>query len=139
VPVERILIENESTNTGENVAFTRRLLAQRGLAPRSFLVVHTPYMERRSYATFRKVWPEPRVSVTSPPVSFDDYLAHHANPALSRDDVIGIMVGDLQRLRVYPQRGFQIPQEIPADVWAAGEELIRRGYDRYLVPPDGAP
>ena len=31
VPRERMLIEDRSTNTGENVAFTRRLLAERGL------------------------------------------------------------------------------------------------------------
>jgi hypothetical protein len=43
------------------------------------------------------------------------------------------MVGDLQRLRVYPEKGFQIPQEIPADVWAAYEELVRAGYDKYLI------
>ena len=36
-----------------------------------------------------------------------------SNEALSRDDVIGIMVGDLQRIRIYPAKGFQIPQDIP--------------------------
>ena len=33
VPPERILIENRSTNTGENVLFTKRLLAEKGLDP----------------------------------------------------------------------------------------------------------
>ena len=133
VPAGRILIENASTNTGENVQFTRRLLAERGLDPASFIVVQKPYMERRSYATFRKVWPEKPLVVTSPQVSFDDYLAKYANTALSKDDVISIMVGDLQRIRLYPEQGFQIPQEIPDDVWAAFEELVRLGYDRHLV------
>ncbi len=58
VPTERILVENRSTNTGENVLFTKQLLAEKGLDPRTFIVVQKPYMERRSYATFRKVWPE---------------------------------------------------------------------------------
>jgi len=133
VPADRILIENTSTNTGENVQFTRRLLATRGLDPASFIVVQKPYMERRSYATFRKLWPEKPLVVTSPQVSFADYLAKYANSALSRDDVISIMVGDLQRLRVYAERGFQIAQEIPDDVWAAFEELVRLGYNRHLV------
>jgi uncharacterized SAM-binding protein YcdF (DUF218 family) len=133
VPADRILIENTSTNTGENVQFTRRLLAARGLDPASFIVVQKPYMERRSYATFRKLWPEKPLVVTSPQVSFDDYLATYVNSALSRDDVISIMVGDLQRLRVYAERGFQIPQEVPGDVWAAFEELVRLGYNRHLV------
>src|SRR6266496_68553 len=79
VPSDRILIENASTNTGENVTFTRRLLADRGLEPASIIVVQKPYMERRSYATFRKRWPEKPVVVTSPRVSFDDYLRSHSN------------------------------------------------------------
>ena len=68
VPRANILIENQSTNTGENVRLTRQLLAERGLDPESFILVQKPYMERRSFATFRKVWPEKRVTVTSPQV-----------------------------------------------------------------------
>jgi uncharacterized SAM-binding protein YcdF (DUF218 family) len=133
VPRDRILIENRSTNTGENVAFTRQLLRERERDPQSFILVQKPYMERRSYATFRKVWPEKQVIVTSPRVSLDDYLAGYSNEALSTDDVISIMVGDLQRVRLYPERGFQIPQEIPDDVWNAFEVLVEAGYDRHLV------
>jgi uncharacterized SAM-binding protein YcdF (DUF218 family) len=133
VPDDRILIENRSANTGENILFTRRLLAERQLDPQSFIVVQKPYMERRSYATFRKFWPEKRVSVTSPRVSLDDYLAAYSHGSLSAEDVIAIMVGDLQRIALYPARGFQIAQEIPGDVWRAYEELVRAGYDKYLV------
>src|SRR5215207_8545125 len=38
VPAAKILVENRSTNTGENVEFTRRLLADRGLDPASFIL-----------------------------------------------------------------------------------------------------
>lgn len=133
VPESSILIENRSTNTGENVIFTKRLLAGAGLDPRSFILVQKPYMERRSYATFRKQWPGKAVIVTSPRTSFDDYLAAYSNETLSADDVVSIMVGDLQRIKVYPEMGFQIPQEIPADVWEAYGELVKAGYDRHLV------
>jgi len=133
VPADRILIENQSTNTGENVAFSRRLLEERGLAPRRFILVQKPYMERRSFATFQKVWPGQELIVTSPRVSFDEYLARYSNGALTPDDVIGIMVGDLQRIQLYPERGFQIPQAIPSDVLEAYAELVRSGYDKYLV------
>ena len=133
VPDADILVETRSANTGENVRFTRRLLAERGLSPESFILVQKPYMERRTYATFKNYWPGPRVVVTSPQVSFDEYVEGYSNRALSEDDVVGIMVGDLQRVRLYPEKGFQIPQEIPEDVWAAYEELVRAGYDKYLV------
>jgi uncharacterized SAM-binding protein YcdF (DUF218 family) len=133
VPPDRILIENRSTNTGENVLFTRQFLAEKGIDPRNFIVVQKPYMERRSYATFKKLWPEKDVLVTSPRVSLDEYLATYSNEILSIDDVVSIMVGDLQRLRLYPGRGFQIPQDIPDDVWRAYEELVEAGFDRHLI------
>jgi uncharacterized SAM-binding protein YcdF (DUF218 family) len=133
VPEEKILIENKSTNTGENVMFTKRLLAEKNLNAEKFILVQKPYMERRSYATFRKLWPEKEVLVTSPQVSFAEYLADYTNSELSSDDVISIMVGDLQRIKLYPEKGFQIYQEIPDVTWAAYEELVRNGYDKYLI------
>ena len=133
VPKPKILIENRSTNTGENVLFTKLLLAEKQLNPEKFILVQKPYMERRAYATFRKFWPEKKVLVTSPQVSFEKYLSEYTNENLSSDDVISIMVGDLQRIKLYPQKGFQIPQEIPDEIWAAYEELVRTGYDRHLI------
>ena len=133
VPRENILIEPESTNTGENIAFTKRLLEEKGLDPQKFIVVQKPYMERRSYATFRKLWPEKEVIVTSPQVSFGCYLEEYANRSLSVADVVSIMVGDLQRIKLYPARGYQIEQEIPEPVWQAFEALVRAGYDKYLI------
>jgi uncharacterized SAM-binding protein YcdF (DUF218 family) len=133
VPSENILTEAQSTNTGENIEFTKRLLAERGLEPQKFIVVQKPYMERRAFATFRKLWPEKELVVTSPQVSFREYLDHYTNRSLSTADVVGIMVGDLQRIRVYPDRGWQIAQEIPPEVWRAFEALVRAGYDKYLI------
>jgi len=133
VPRESILVEPHSTNTGENIKFTKRLLVERGLNPHRFILVQKPYMERRSYATFRKFWPEKELVVTSPQVSFQHYLAGYANRSISTADVVSIMVGDLQRIKLYPARGFQIPQEIPAEVWEAFEGLVRAGYDKYLI------
>ena len=133
VPKEKILTENKSTNTGDNVRFTRQMLEGLGLELKKFLLVQKPYMERRSYATFRKLWPEKEVLVTSPQIPFEDYLRDYANRALTSADVIGIMVGDLQRIRLYPARGFQIEQEVPADVVAAFDELVAAGFTKYLI------
>ena len=133
VPHDAILIESKSTNTGENVKFTRKLLAERGIDPQTFIVVQKPYMERRSLATFLNYWPEKQVVVTSPQVSFADYLAQYTHSSLSPDDVVGIMAGDLQRIKFYPELGYQIAQEIPDDVWEAFEQLVDAGYDKYLI------
>lgn len=129
VPKDAILIENRSTNTGENIMFTQQLLKEQGLDPQSFIVVQKPYMERRSFATFKKHWPDKILHVTSPQISFDDYPTGEISP----ERVISIMVGDLQRIRMYPEKGYQIFQEIPEEVWEAYEGLVKRGYDAHLI------
>ena len=131
VPSEKILIENKSTNTGENVRFTYQLLQQRNLSLKSFILVQKPYMERRTYATFKKQWPDSETSilVTSPQIEYENYF-NDANP---KDLVLTIMVGDLQRIKEYPKRGFQIEQFIPNEVWSANEELISLGFNKRLV------
>lgn len=129
VPARAILIEPHSTNTGENIVFSRRLLAERGIEPKRIILVQKPYMERRAYATFKKIWPEPELIVTSPEISFENY----PTADLPFDLVVNIMVGDLQRIRLYPGLGFQIEQEIPDEVWEAGQKLIALGYNRHLV------
>ncbi|KAB5559760.1 DUF218 domain-containing protein [Coniochaeta sp. 2T2.1] len=130
VPNDKIIIENKSTNTGENVRFTHALLQQKGLRLQSLILVQKPYMERRTYATFRKQWPDPQTkfTVSSPQVEFASY-PNEDNP---KDLVIHVMVGDLVRIRDYPARGFQIAQDIPDEVWAASQRLIAAGYDGHL-------
>jgi uncharacterized SAM-binding protein YcdF (DUF218 family) len=129
VPSEAIIIENKSTNTGENILFTRQLLQEKSLNPETFIVVQKPYMERRSYATFKKQWPGKDIIVTSPQISFDDYPTND----LPLEKIINIMVGDLQRIKLYAERNFQIAQEIPEDVWYAYEQLVKAGFSQQLV------
>ncbi len=129
VPKEAILVENKSTNTGENILFTQQLLAQKNLDPQSFIVVQKPYMERRSYATFKKHWPGKHLMVTSPQISFEAYPTEE----IPLERVINIMVGDLQRIKFYPEKGFQIFQEIPEDVWQAYEQLVEAGFNKHLM------
>jgi len=129
VPADAVLIENRSTNTGENILFTQQLLQAKGLDPHNFIVVQKPYMERRSYATFKKHWPDKNLLVTSPQISFEEY----ATEEIPLERVINIMIGDLQRIQLYPAKGFQIHQEIPAEVWDAYEQLVTMGYDKHLV------
>ena len=129
VPQNCILIENKSTNSGENVLFTKALLETRAIYPKTVIVVHKPYMERRAYATCKKHWPEIKVIMTSPILSYEEY----PTDKIPKDEVIKDMVGDLERIKIYPEKGFQISQEIPPDVWEAYEELERRGYTKHLV------
>jgi uncharacterized SAM-binding protein YcdF (DUF218 family) len=129
VPRDRILLEARSTNTGENVDFSRRLLSERRVLPRKAIAVQKPYMERRTLATFRQRWPDLEVVVTSPQIDFDAYVTG----GIRRDDVIDIMVGDLQRLVVYGRKGWSVPQDVPAEVTEAYDGLVAAGYTRRLL------
>ena len=129
VPRDRMLLEARATNTGENVSFCRALLAERGLPVRKAIAVQKPYMERRTLATFRQLWPELDLVVTSPPIDFDAYPTSD----ITREDVIHIMVGDLQRLMLYAEKGWSAPQGIPDEVMDAFQCLIAAGYTRRLL------
>ena len=129
VPSSAILIEPRSRNTGENIAFSRELLASHGIDPQRLIVVQKPYMERRAYATFMNFWPGKDIRISSPPISFENY----PTATLPKDLIINILVGDVQRIRVYPARGFQIAQPMPEEVDAAWTELVDRGYTQHLV------
>ena len=126
IPDNKILIENRSTNTGENIRFTYQKLQENKLAVKSIILVQKPYMERRAYATFMQQWPGESVElmVNSPQISFVDY----PNADISQQEVINIMLGDLQRIKSYPAKGFQIAQSIPDEVWEAYEQLTAKGF-----------
>lgn len=129
VPGAAILREDQSTNCGENVICTQRLVQELDIPMKSVIAVQKPYMERRTYATIRKQWPELELCVTSPQLSFVDYC----NEEIPMEKVIGIMVGDFQRVMEYPKLGFQIAQDVPAEAKAAYELLVAKGFDWHLM------
>jgi uncharacterized SAM-binding protein YcdF (DUF218 family) len=132
IPAEKIWQENRSTNTGENLAFTKKLLEEKGADYRTFIVVQKPYMERRAYATFKKYFPDKVCLISSPPLSFEDYCIAD-DPEINPERVVHLIVGDLQRLWIYARKGFQVPQEIPPEVMKAYESLVSLGYTDHLV------
>lgn len=132
VPSGKIIIENKSTNTGENIRFTYELLSSKHIKMDSMILVQKPYMERRAYATFKKQWPNSstKITVTSPRFSYEEYLTTGAIP---KEDIINVMVGDMQRICEYPKKGFQIKQDIPHYVWDAYEQLVSLGFTKHAI------
>lgn len=131
VPRDKIIVENKAANTGQNIQFTYQLIKERGLGSQSFVLVQKPYMERRTFATFKKQWPDAMTDfvVTSPPILYDEYFDEQ-NP---KEEILHIMVGDFQRIKEYPKLGFQIEQEIPDHALKAFETLVAAGYDKHLI------
>lgn len=130
VPEEAILIENESQNTGDNYKFSIDLLKKMGIHPNIIIAVQKPYMERRTYATGKVWWSNLELIVTSPSISMEEYSDEVNAPG---DRWMHTMTGDLQRIKEYPKKGFQIEQEIPDDVWGAYEYLVSLGYNKRLI------
>ncbi|MCW2916221.1 MAG: hypothetical protein JWN52_4289 [Actinomycetia bacterium] len=129
VPADAILIEPKATNTGQNIEFTRKLLADHGIDISSAVLISRPYQQRRAYATGKKLWPEIEVICASRPLPLDEYVADIGDA----DRVINMLVGDTQRIMIYPDQGYAIPQEMPAHVQAAYKRLTQAGYTTRLI------
>jgi uncharacterized SAM-binding protein YcdF (DUF218 family) len=129
VPQPAIIIEPLAANTGQNIEFSRRALTEAGTTVTSVLLISKPYMQRRAYATTRKVWPQVEVVCASETLTFDEYLKSIGDDKL----VIDMLVGDLQRVIEYPALGFAITQDVPAAVMAAYRRLIAAGFDSRLL------
>lgn len=135
VPSKDILLETRSTNTGENIAFTRALLARRGIAPKTVLAVHQPNMGRRIRATLQKQWAQDGVRFLIAPGdrSLRRYLDRLTACGVSEQEMVSNIVGDFQRMDVYARLGYQTPCEMPPDAWDAFHALVGMGYDRYVI------
>lgn len=133
VPEQDVIVEDRSTNTAENITFTRDKLAALGLSAKRLLGVHQPFMERRIWAAMRVYWPEAEFTVTSPQVDIRQYLRDAVAQGLEEKAAVDVIVGDFQRMELYAKKGWQVPQDIPETAWAAFRELVALGYDGQLA------
>ena len=118
----QIFVEHKARNSGENVILSKKIIEDNNLRSENLIIVQKPFMERRTYATFRCRWPQPNIKLYSSNIALANY------PSISNiplEEVIGIMLGDLQRIKLYapPHGSFQIPQLIPEHVWSAFQFL----------------
>jgi uncharacterized SAM-binding protein YcdF (DUF218 family) len=129
VPQSAIIIEPRAANTGQNIDYSRRAFAEAGIQVDSVMLISKPYMERRAFATARRVWPQVEAVCASKPLAFADYLTSIGDDRL----VIDMLVGDLQRVIEYPALGFAVAQDVPAEVQAAYRRLLDAGFDSRLL------
>ena len=78
-------------------------------------------------------WPEIRFSVTSPQVTIPEYLRRAKEQGISENASVSVIVGDFQRMDLYARKGYQLPQHIPEEAWAAFHKLVEMGYDKQLA------
>jgi uncharacterized SAM-binding protein YcdF (DUF218 family) len=130
-----ILVEPDSSNSGENALFSRRLLEKTGLLVRTILLIQDPTMQRRADATFRKVWSDrpdlsflnwptftPRVRLVGEELRF---ALSGISGLWSMDRFLALIMGEIPRLRDDPQgygpkgKGFILHVDIPNRIEAA--------------------
>lgn len=131
IPDSAILLEDRSTNTAENLAFTGDLLARtqpelafgRGL--RRLIIVASPSRLRRVGLTLRRAHPEIEiVRQLPPPVSLESEWAAYG---LQGIDYRAHLIGELDRLVDYPQRGWIAEEPLPPEIAAAHTVLRGQG------------
>ncbi len=139
----RLLLEDASTNCGENAHFTRRTLDGLGLAPDAMLLVQDPLMQRRTDASFRQAWAD----TTSPrfinwPVQIPrlgyredriDYLNSPNSKKWTPERFMSLLTGEIPRLtddkNGYGPRGkgFLPHIDIPPEVSEAWQHIMGSG------------
>jgi len=123
----QVVVENRSTNTAENIRFTRELLSNctpplaLGGAIRSLLLVGTPCRMRRVALTWQKLVPEIPAWSSPPPADYESLSALYASKGETIRDQL---LGEFDRIRDYPARGWIVPTEIPPAI-AECAHLIR--------------
>ena len=119
IPEEAVIIEDTSTNTGENVQFTIQKLKDNfpDLAfdneIRSAILVANAYRQRRVWLTCRKYLPFLLAYNTSPATTFDQERDRFAAKGF---DFIQLLVGEIYRIIKYGQAGYLIQEDIPDHV-----------------------
>ena len=120
VPADRIVVENGSTNTAENVTLTLPLLEARGIGHGSALLVTIPPFQRRAGLTVQThrhgLHCVHQPIDWGPPSQLDD-------EALVR--VAELCAGEITRLRDYPAKGYirWDPSAIPDALVQAAADL----------------
>jgi uncharacterized SAM-binding protein YcdF (DUF218 family) len=138
IPEEKIIIENKSTNCGGNATEARKVLEQLQKKPRTILLLQDPVLQRRTQASFVKVWQGEVVQFISY-AAFVPLLQQKNNAFIYEneahrefcaiDRLLSLVMGEIPRLRNDANgygpngKGFIAAVDIPVEVETAYEEL----------------
>jgi hypothetical protein len=121
IPRGSILLEESSSNTGENISAGLEKLRAEGISPkRVLLVTHGSHM-RRALAVAKAR--ESAIEWLAVPDDCD--MSSFPEGELARD-----LLGEIDRLEKYPKLGYFAAQDIPAEVLSA-----RHALEDYLKRP----
>lgn len=139
IPPERLLVEDQSTNCGENARFSAAMIQHHHLPVKRGIVVQDPTMQRRTMATFARVYrdkPDAPQWSSHPGIvpelqNSDDGLVFRGGGEglWPVERYLSLVLGEFPRLRDDINgygplgRDFIVHVDIPADVEAAWQIL----------------
>lgn len=132
IPPTDIILENRSTNTAENVAFTAALLARDHPnldltgEGRRIIVVASPSRLRRVALTLRLTHPTLAVTRQLPDFSLESEWAVYG---LQGINYATHLAGELNRIVEYPARGWIAAEPLPPEI-AAAHAVLRSAVAR---------
>lgn len=128
-----IIIETESQNTGDNFRNSIEIINKLNIKADKILIVHNNLSERRTLNTAKKVLPTKRLIITSISKTFDEFIEDLNSYDIEKvNNIISVVVGDIQRIIIYPQFGWHVKDIVPKKVISAYKELKKLGYDKFI-------
>jgi len=112
-PAGNLIIESESTNTGENIRYSLPLLKSAGWKFESAILVATPFRQRRVNQTWSKVTDGIPHQSAPPPSNLAVDIEMFAQKG---EDLLAQLPGEIDRLKTYPAHGWIDDVPIPSEV-----------------------
>lgn len=112
------IVENQSTNTSENMQFTLAMLEDyignfNINVPVRVALVANPYRQRRVWLTFKKQWPAAVPFNAPAETSFAHELKKFEKKGF---DLVSLMLGEIERITDYGEKGWIEKTNVPARI-----------------------
>lgn len=132
VPEEKIITERNASNTLENVIFGVKTLAAQNIKINSAILLAKQFHLKRCAATFKKQFPNVKLCCSYPKMTFTEYLSYEMTDnekskiSRTKNDVIKRIIGEIDRFKIYAEKGDIIKQNIPKKIIIAANEILNR-------------
>jgi len=129
VPKNAIILDQNASNTGENIINSAKILNERKTPPQNVILVHKPFMTRRFLATALAQWPnpQPKFYITSAKTTLRNYYNLFKKINDDSNLMIDLILKDYAHLKEYPELGWSTPQPLSPTAESAYSRLIATG------------
>lgn len=144
---EKFILETKSTNSGENAQNALDILRSKGKVPECIFIMNDPTLQRRTRATFEKVWQEENVKWFNyvpiiPTIIELEKTLRFSQPELNgqwpKEYFYALVLGEMLRLNDdengYGPNGknYMNHVEIPLNVWSAYQRISSSVAGKFL-------